>query len=173
MRKQIHQAFTQPRTQALLPTPGAAAKTLVLFGHVLPRIWEVAKFISQGRVDKSKFCHTQIRDAKFVRLLLKFHLILKFSCCIHEIKIYLRQCLHISIKLHIYGIRLPGNSDCGLCFPRVQLLGFRPQMASKETPKKATSPLRQIYTRNLVVFAEVLVIQVIEQIFLKLQIKNC
>ena len=26
---------TQPRTQALLPTPGAAAKTLVLFGHVI------------------------------------------------------------------------------------------------------------------------------------------
>ena len=99
----------QPRTQALLPTPGAAAKTLVLFGHVLPRIWEVAKLISQDRVDKSKFCHTQIRDAKFVRLLLKFHLISTFSCCIrciHEIKIYLRQCLHISIKLHIYGIRL-------------------------------------------------------------------
>ena len=105
----IHRTNIQPRTQALLPTPGAAAKTLVLFGHVLPRIWEVAKLISQDRVDKSKFCHTQIRDAKFVRLLLKFHLISTFSCCIrciHEIKIYLRQCLHISIKLHIYGIRL-------------------------------------------------------------------
>ena len=34
------------------------------------------------------------------------------------------------------GSGYTGNSDCGLCFPRVQLLGFRPQMASKETPKK-------------------------------------
>ena len=33
----------QPRTQALLPTPGAAAKTLASFGHV-----SLIKFSSRG-----------------------------------------------------------------------------------------------------------------------------
>ena len=43
------QGILQPRTQALLPTPGAAAKTLASFGHVSPRIWEITKENIQGR----------------------------------------------------------------------------------------------------------------------------
>ena len=48
-RAAVGQSRAQPRTQALLPTPGAAAKTLASFGHVSPRIWEITKENIQGR----------------------------------------------------------------------------------------------------------------------------
>ena len=50
----------QPRTQALLPTPGAAAKTLAKAGHVTSQILGGKLNYTRGGVVEKRICNIRI-----------------------------------------------------------------------------------------------------------------
>ena len=50
----------QPRTQALLPTPGAAAKTLAKAGHVTSQILGGKLNYTKGGVVEERICNIRI-----------------------------------------------------------------------------------------------------------------
>ena len=74
----FRQNVLQPRTQALLPTPGAAAKTLAKAGHVTSQILGGELNYTKGGVVEERFV-TFAYFGKFIENNIVFILVQKIS----------------------------------------------------------------------------------------------